>query len=39
MDAGTTRNFLEAAAPRVRCPDHGVLVAHVPWARPGAKCT
>ena len=28
-----------AAAPRVRCPEHGVLVAHVPWARPGAKCT
>ena len=39
MDTGTTRTFLEAAAPRVRCPEHGVLVAHVPWARPGAKCT
>src|SRR5664279_3705561 len=36
---GTTRTFFEAAAPRVRCPEHGVLVAHVPWARPGAKCT
>ena len=36
---GTTRTFLESAAPRVQCPDHGVLVAHVPWARPGAKCT
>ena len=20
-------------------PEHGVVVAHVPWARPGAKCT
>jgi len=39
VDTGTTRTFLEAAAPRVRCPEHGVLVAHVPWARPGAKCT
>src|SRR5664279_3067995 len=26
-------------APRVRCPEHGVVVADVPWARPGAKCT
>jgi transposase len=39
VDTGTTRTFLEAAAPRVKCPVHGVLVAHVPWARPGAKCT
>jgi transposase len=39
VDTGTTRTFLEAAAPRVKCPEHGVLVAHVPWARPGAKCT
>jgi transposase len=39
VDTGTTRTFLQAAAPRVRCPEHGVLVAHVPWARPGAKCT
>jgi transposase len=23
----------------VQCPDHGVVVAFVPWARPGAKCT
>src|SRR5664279_4786892 len=28
VDTGTTRTFLEAAAPRVRCPEHGVLVAH-----------
>ena len=39
VDTGTTRTFLESAAPRVQCPEHGVLVAHVPWARPGAKCT
>ena len=39
VDTGTTRTVLEAEAPRVQCPEHGVLVAHVPWARPGAKCT
>jgi hypothetical protein len=25
--------FVEAEAPRVSCPTHGVVVAHVPWAR------
>jgi transposase len=39
LDVGTTKAYLEAAAPRVSCPEHGVVVAHVPWARPGAKCT
>ena len=28
-----------SAAPRVFCGEHGVVVAHVPWARPGAKCS
>jgi aminoglycoside/choline kinase family phosphotransferase len=23
----------------VQCDEHGVVVAHVPWARPGAKHT
>jgi transposase len=39
LDTGTTRTFLQADAPRVHCAEHGVVVAHVPWARPGAKCT
>lgn len=39
LDAGTTRVFLEAQAPRVRCVEHGVVVAHVPWARHGAGHT
>jgi len=30
---------LEADAPRVQCPVHGVVVAHVPWARHGAGHT
>ena len=33
------RVFIEAEAPRVRCPDHGVTVAAVPWARHGAGHT
>jgi transposase len=33
------RVFLEADAPRVRCPAHGVVVAAVPWARHGAWFT
>ena len=39
LDLGTTKVFLEAAAPRVRCHDHGVTVAAVPWARHGAGHT
>jgi transposase len=33
------RTYLEAAAPRVSCPLHGVVVAHVPWARHNAGHT
>lgn len=39
LDAGTTRVFIEADAPRVNCRDHGVTVAWVPWARHGAGHT
>ena len=39
LDLGTTRVFLRAAAPRVSCREHGVVVAAVPWARPGARFT
>jgi len=39
LDVGTTRCYLQAAAPRVACAEHGVVVADVPWARPGAKHT
>jgi transposase len=41
LDVGTTKAYLQAAAPRVECPEDedGVAVAHVPWARPGAKHT
>ena len=33
------RSFIEADAPRVRCPVHGVVVAWVPWARHAARHT
>lgn len=36
LDLGTIQAFVEADAPRVSCPDHGVVVARVPWARHGA---
>ena len=39
LDLGTTKVFLEANAPRVRCRAHGVTVAAVPWARHGAGHT
>lgn len=39
LDAGTTKVFIEADAPRVRCRDHGPTVAAVPWARHGVGHT
>jgi transposase len=36
---GTVRVWLEADAPRVRCPAHGVTVVQVPWARHGSGHT
>ena len=39
MDVGTVRAYLEAEAPRVRCREHGIVVAAVPWARHGSRFT
>jgi transposase len=39
LDIGTTIAYLEADAPRVRCPEHGVVVCAVPWARHGSRFT
>lgn len=39
LDFGAVMVFLEADAPRVRCKTHGVVVAHVPWARHRAGHT
>ena len=39
LDLGTIRAVLQADAPRVRCAEHGVVVAQVPWARHDADHT
>jgi transposase len=39
LDLGVVQAFLEADAPRIACPQHGVMVAAVPWARHGAGFT
>lgn len=39
LDLGTVRVLLKAEAFRVACPDHGGVVAAVPWARYGAGFT
>lgn len=39
LDLGSVIVELEAEAPRVRCRDHGVVVAAVPWARAGSRFT
>ena len=39
FDVGVQRAYVEAAAPRVRCGVHGVVVAWLPWARHGAGHT
>lgn len=39
LDLGPLRAYLEAEAPRVQCPEHGVIVAQVPWARHAAWFT
>jgi transposase len=39
LDLGATRVYLEADTCRVSCSEHGVVIAHVPWARPGARFT
>jgi transposase len=39
LDLGSTRTLIEAEAPRVSCPEHGVVVAAVPWADHNARFT
>ena len=39
MDVGTIFALLEAEAPRVRCPEHGVVVGAVPWAGHDSRFT
>ena len=39
MDLARSRCYLRYTTRRVRCPEHGVLVESVPWARHRARCT
>jgi transposase len=39
LDLGTIKTFPEADSPRVRCAEHGVVAAWVPWARHRAGHT
>ncbi|MGC1909058.1 MAG: ISL3 family transposase [Candidatus Dormiibacterota bacterium] len=39
LDLGTAVTELEADSPRVSCPEHGVVVTWVPWARHGSRFT
>ena len=39
LDLGCTRVYIEATSPRIKCPEHGVLVAKVPWARHDSDYT
>jgi transposase len=39
LDVGLSCAYIEAEAPRVTCPIHGVVVAAVPWARHDARFT
>jgi transposase len=39
LDLGTSKAFVEADAPRVRCRRHGVVVCALPWARHDSRFT
>lgn len=39
LDLGTIRVFIEADMVRVRCRNHGVVAAQVPWARHQSRFT
>ena len=39
IDLGSCMVYLVGDTHRVRCPEHGVVVAHVPWARHGSRFT
>ena len=39
LDFGSQRVYIEANAPRVKCTEHGVVVAKVPWSRHDSDYT
>jgi transposase len=39
LDVHGRECYLQAGAPRVQCPSHGLIVASVPWARHASRFT
>lgn len=39
LDSCQFLTYLHAAPPRVKCPDHGVRQARLPWAEPNSRFT
>lgn len=39
LDFFQHKTFLHARRPRIKCPEHGVKTAALPWARPGSGFT
>lgn len=39
LDTCQFRTVLEAEVPRMTCPEHGVIMIHVPWSEPGSHFT
>ena len=39
MDFGPVAVRIGARVPRITCPEHGVVTAAVPWAKPGSRFT
>ena len=39
LDLGSTMAYLECATVRVKCPEHGVVTASVPWASHASRFT
>lgn len=39
LDTCQFKTLLVANLPRVKCPEHGVVTVHVPWAEPGSGFT
>lgn len=39
LDTCQLKTILVAEVPRVRCPEHGVVMVDVPWAEPGSGFT
>jgi len=39
LDFGSTRVYIKANSPRIKCREHGVITARVPWARHNSDYT